>query len=93
MRSPLLTPGCEAAMQHSMRIVARMIELRVYKMESSWQPSLMKDSDDDNASSPRFIEDDVFAPLETTKTWSERIALMPNAWLLSKEIKSIRKKT
>ena len=70
-----------------------MFELCVYKMESVREPSLMKDSDDDNAASPRFIEDDVFAPLETTKTGSERIAAMANAWLLSKEIKSIRKKT
>jgi hypothetical protein len=62
-------------------------------MKSGWQPSLMKDSDDDNATSPRFIEDDVFAPLETTKTGSERIASVPNAWFLSKEVKSIRKKT
>jgi hypothetical protein len=69
-----------------------MVELSVYKMESGWQPSLMKDSDDDNATPSQFIEDDVFAPLETTKTASERIAPMPNAWLLSKEIKSIRKK-
>jgi hypothetical protein len=53
----------------------------------------MKNSADDNAASPRFIEDNVFASLETTKTRSERIAPMPNAWLLSKEIKSIRKKT
>jgi hypothetical protein len=70
-----------------------MVELSVYKMESGWQPSLMKDSDDDNATSLRFIEDDVFAPLETTKTGSERIAPVPKAWLLSEEIKSIRKKT
>jgi hypothetical protein len=70
-----------------------MVELSVYKMESGRQPSFMKDSDDDNATSSLFIEDDVFAPLETTKTGSERIAPMPNAWLLSKEIKSIRKKT
>jgi len=53
----------------------------------------MKNSADDNAASPRFIEDNVFAPLETTKTRSERIARTPNAWLLSNEIKAIRKKT
>ncbi len=62
-------------------------------MEPDRQPSLMKDSDDDNATLRRFIEDDVFAALETTKTGSERIALMPDARLLGKEIKSIRKKT
>jgi hypothetical protein len=70
-----------------------MVELGVYKIESGRQPSLMKDSDDDDAASSRFIEDDVFAPLETTKTGSEWFARMPNAWLLSKKVKSIRKKS
>ena len=52
----------------------------------------MKNSANDNVASPRFIENNVFALLETTKARSEQIAITPNTWLLSNEAKAIRKK-
>jgi hypothetical protein len=64
------------------------LKLSVYEVESGRQPSLMKNSADDNAVSLRLIEDDVFTLLETADTRVNPITSPTQTRRVSKPLKT-----